>query len=51
LPAYKWGSASDVTGELPGLSCVPITKPLPDGSLRSWLEWSKIAQIIETFPF
>jgi len=51
LPAYKWGSATDVTGRLPGLVCTPLSKPLPEGNLRSWLEWSKIAQLIESLPF
>jgi hypothetical protein len=40
-----------VTGRLPGLVCTPLEKPLPGSSLKSWLEWSKIAQLIESFPF
>jgi hypothetical protein len=50
LPAYKWGSATDQTGRLPGLTCVRLEKPLPGGSLKGWLEWSKIAQLIESLP-
>lgn len=50
LPAYKWGSETDVTGRLPGLVCTPLAEPLPDGSLRGWAEWFKIAQIIEGIP-
>lgn len=50
LPLYKWGSASDQTGALPGLTCVRLEKPLPGGTLRGWLEWAKIAQIIEGIP-
>jgi hypothetical protein len=29
---------------------VPLEKPLP-GTLKSWLEWTKIAQLIEALPF
>jgi hypothetical protein len=50
LPGYKWGSASDQTGNLPGLVCTPLEKPLPGGSLHGWLEWAKIAQLIESLP-
>jgi len=50
LPAYKWGSATDVTGAIPGLTCTPLAEPLPSGPLRTWAEWYKIAQIIEGIP-
>lgn len=50
LPAYKWGSSTDVTGELPGLVCTPLEQPLPGGGLRSESTWLKIAQIIESLP-
>jgi len=50
LPAYKWGSATDVTGQLPGLTCTPLEKPLPDATSKTWAEWFKFAQLIEGIP-
>lgn len=46
FPAYKWGSTSDDTGVLPGVTCTPLELPLPGTNKRSTYNWFKIAQLI-----
>ncbi len=45
--AYKWGSATDQTGRLPGLVCTKLEEPLPGSNLSTWHQWYKMAQLIE----
>jgi hypothetical protein len=50
MPGIKWGSSSDLTGNLPGLTCTQLEKPLPGGSLNEIRSWWKIARLIELLP-
>jgi hypothetical protein len=40
-----------VTGALPGLVCVKIDGKPPSSSWRSWLGFTKLLQLLESWPW
>lgn len=51
LPLVKWYSTSDLSGELPGLTCVKVEGKAPSSSWSSWAGFYKILRLIDAFPW
>jgi hypothetical protein len=49
-PDLIFGSSSDVSDRIPGLSCRRLERPLPGAGPTAWYHWYKIVRIIEGLP-
>lgn len=50
FPAIKWFSPSDQTASVPAITCVRVDQHVSGVSIREWLGWSKISQLLERWP-
>jgi hypothetical protein len=47
FPLVVFSSTRDLTGEIPGLVCRSLERPLPGSSWSNYARWWKIARLIE----